>query len=130
MEGMKHDTIFPNVGLLPDGDVWWEGKSEQPPAECIDWTGEKWTPEIGETTGRRAAHPNSRFTAAMANNPALDEAANDPAGVPVNAIVFGGRRSKTIPLVYQAFNWMHGVYIGPTLRSETTPPPPGAQRRV
>jgi len=113
---MSHDTIYTNVALLPDGDVWWEGKTPEPPASCTDWTGKPWTAGCG----RPAAHPNSRFTAPMRNNPALDPAADDPAGVLVSAIVFGGRRSRTIPLVFQAFNWMHGVYIGATLSSETT----------
>ena len=116
MAAMSHDTIYTNVALLPDGDVWWEGKTPAPPKECIDWTGQKWTPG----SGTKAAHPNSRFTAPMTNNPALDPAASDPSGVEVQAIIFGGRRSKTIPLVFQAFNWMHGVYLGATLGSETT----------
>ena len=116
MECIKRDTIYTNVGLLPDGDVWWEGKTEDPPRECLDWTGQKWTPDCG----RKAAHPNSRFTAPAVNNPVLDPAYDDPDGVPVSAIIFGGRRSRTIPLVFQSFNWVHGVYVGATLGSETT----------
>ena len=120
MQCMARDAIYTNVALLPDGDVWWEGKTDQPPRQAIDWTGQPWNAEIAASSGRKAAHPNSRFTAPMHNNPVLDPAANDPNGVPVNAIVFGGRRSHTIPLVFQAFNWTHGVYIGATLGSETT----------
>ncbi len=116
MEMISHDTLYTNVALLPDGDVWWEGKTKEPPPECMDWRGQRWTPDCG----RPAAHPNSRFTVPMANNPVLDPEVNNPEGVPVSGIIFGGRRSKSIPLVYQAFNWIHGVYMGATLGSETT----------
>ncbi|MFN4260380.1 MAG: phosphoenolpyruvate carboxykinase (GTP) [Gemmataceae bacterium] len=116
MEIMARDTIYTNVALLPDGDVWWEGKTETPPKECLDWKGQPWTPDCG----RLAAHPNSRFTAPMTNNPVLDPKANDAEGVPIASIIFGGRRSQTVPLVYEAFNWIHGVYLGATLGSETT----------
>ncbi|HUE37076.1 MAG TPA: phosphoenolpyruvate carboxykinase (GTP) [Candidatus Acidoferrum sp.] len=116
MECMKRDTIYTNVGLTPDLDVWWEGKDGPPPAECLDWRGNKWTPDSKE----KAAHPNSRFAAPMINNPMLAREANDPAGVPISAIIFGGRRADTMPLVYQAFNWIHGVYVGATMSSEMT----------
>lgn len=116
MRSMERDTIFTNVGLTPDGDVWWEGKDNLPPKDLIDWKGDRWDPSSGE----KAAHPNSRFTAPMCNNPALAEEAEWPQGVPVSAIIFGGRRATTMPLVFQAFNWIHGVYIGATMGSEMT----------
>ena len=117
---IQKDTIYTNVALVPlqDGtfDVWWEGKDGPVPEKAIDWQGHEWSPRMSSP----AAHPNSRFTAPATNNPVLDPAWNDPAGVPVTAIVFGGRRSRSIPLVFQAFNWLHGVYVGATIGSETT----------
>jgi phosphoenolpyruvate carboxykinase (GTP) len=116
MTMIARDTIYTNVALTPDLDVWWEGKDGPPPNECLDWRGQPWTPASKEN----AAHPNSRFATPMANNPALAAEAHDPAGVPISAIIFGGRRAATIPLVFQAFNWVHGVYIGATMASEMT----------
>jgi phosphoenolpyruvate carboxykinase (GTP) len=116
MKLIARDTIYTNVALTPDGNVWWEGKDGPPPKECLDWRGNKWTPDSQE----KAAHPNSRFAAPMANNPMLAPEANDPNGVPISAIIFGGRRADTMPLVYQAFSWSHGVYVGATMGSEMT----------
>jgi phosphoenolpyruvate carboxykinase (GTP) len=113
---IARDTFYTNVALLPDGDVWWEGKDGAVPDECTDWRGNKWTPESKE----KAAHANSRFTAPMANNPVLAPEANNPQGVPISAIIFGGRRSNTIPLLFESFNWDHGVYLGATMGSEMT----------
>jgi len=113
---ISRDTIYTNVALTPDLDVWWEGKDGEPPRECLDWRGKKWTPDSRE----KAAHPNSRFAAPMTNNPMLAAEVNDSNGVPISAIIFGGRRADTMPLVYQAFNWTHGVYVGATMGSEMT----------
>ncbi len=116
MDTIARDTIYTNVALTPDGGVWWEGHDDPPPAGLLDWKGQPWTPESGE----KAAHPNSRFTAPMQNNPALAAEANDPQGVPLSAIIFGGRRATTMPLIFQSFNWIHGVYLGATMGSEMT----------
>lgn len=113
---IKKETIFTNVVHTADNGVWWEGHDDPPPAKGIDWQGREWTPQSGE----KGAHPNSRFTACIKNCPSLDSEWQSPKGVPISAIIFGGRRAKTAPLVYEALNWQHGVFVGATMASETT----------
>jgi phosphoenolpyruvate carboxykinase (GTP) len=122
MKTLAHDCIFTNTALTPDGDVWWEGMTDEVPATLTDWRGESWTPDAGTP----ASHPNARFTVSAAQNPACAPEWEDPRGVPISAVLFGGRRRSVVPLVTESFDWAHGVFLGSIMASETTAAAAGA----